>query len=29
MLFVELTTKALTRGRASYLYFDQARAIRE
>jgi len=26
---VELTTKVLTRGRASYLYFDQARAIRE
>jgi len=26
---VELTTKVLTRGRPSYLYFDQARAIRE
>ena len=26
---VELTTKVLTRGSASYLYFDQARAIRE
>ena len=26
---VELTTKILTRGGASYTYFDQARAIRE
>jgi hypothetical protein len=26
---VELTTKVLTRGRPSYVYFDQARAIRE
>ena len=26
---VELTTKILTRGGASYMYFDQARAIRE
>jgi hypothetical protein len=26
---VELKTKTLTRGRASYTYFDQARAIRE
>jgi hypothetical protein len=26
---VELKTKILTRGRASYTYFDQARAIRE
>jgi arylsulfatase A-like enzyme len=26
---VELTTKVLTRGRSNYLYFDQARAIRE
>jgi arylsulfatase A-like enzyme len=26
---VEMTTKVLTRGSASYLYFDQARAIRE
>jgi hypothetical protein len=26
---VELTTKVLTRGRPRYVYFDQARAIRE
>jgi arylsulfatase A-like enzyme len=26
---VELTTKVLTRARASYLYFDQARSVRE
>jgi hypothetical protein len=26
---VELTTKILTRGRPSYVYLDQARAIRE
>jgi hypothetical protein len=26
---VELTTKILTRGTSSYMYFDQARAIRE
>ena len=26
---VELRTKILTRGGASYIYFDQARAIRE
>ena len=26
---VELTTKILTRGGTSYIYFDQARAIRE
>jgi hypothetical protein len=26
---VELKTKTITRGRASYTYFDQARAIRE
>jgi len=26
---VELTTKILTRGNPSYIYFDQARAIRE
>ena len=26
---VELTTKVLTRGRSSHMYFDQARAIRE
>ena len=26
---VELTTKILTRGSSSYMYFDQARAIRE
>jgi arylsulfatase A-like enzyme len=29
MYSVELKTKTLTRGRASYTYFDQARAIRE
>jgi hypothetical protein len=27
--FVELTTKVLTRGGQRYVYFDQARAIRE
>ena len=26
---VELTTKILTRGSPSYMYFDQARALRE
>jgi hypothetical protein len=29
MFSVELTTKILTRGSGSYVYFDQARAIRE
>jgi len=29
MYSVELTTKILTRGNLSYIYFDQARAIRE
>jgi hypothetical protein len=29
MYSVELTTKILTRGSPSYMYFDQARAIRE